>query len=279
MHTTWMAGAGNLFIVVDGVAGTLPEHPAEYARERCLQAGPLGRKPDGVLLVTRASSSGPCAMAVYNADGSRPEMCGNGLRCVAKLVFERGYAKSRAFVIDTDAGSRAVTVELQGDHVTSVTARMGIPRILARGEKLLALGAEQTVVIVDVGNPHCVLFVDDVRTAPVATLGPALETHARFPRHTNVEFLSLATQPATLRVWERGVGETQACGSGACAAAWAAVDSKRARWPVAIDLPGGRLVVDDDGGGGVTLRGPVEELSALVSNPSNDKRARVEPRH
>jgi diaminopimelate epimerase len=263
-----MAGAGNLFVVVDAVSGERPDDLPAFARASCREPGPGGRRADGVLLVSSSPSSGNCAMTVYNADGSRPEMCGNGLRCVAKLAFERGYTASRTFTIDTDAGPRPVTVEVAGGRVSSVTVRMGTPRILARGEKLQALGGEHVAVLVDVGNPHCVLFVDDVATAPVTTLGPALEKHARFPQHTNVEFLALATRPAKLRVWERGVGETQACGSGACAAAWAAVDAGRARWPVELDLPGGRLTIDSDGDGGVTLRGPVEELSAPERTPA-----------
>lgn len=296
MHTTWMSGAGNLFLVVDAISGPAPADPVAFAREVCARPGPSsagGRRADGVLLVTRDSTSGPCAMTVHNADGSRPEMCGNGLRCVAKLVFERGYERAREFLVATDAGPRPVVVEVSGDagagRVHAVTARMGSPRIVARDERLVALGGEHRATLVDVGNPHCVLFVDDVERAPVTTLGPALEKHARFPRHTNVEFLELdggfggsrpnaapaseertrsggsggrVPRAARLRVWERGVGETLACGTGACAAAFAAVDAGRARFPVELELPGGRLTIDDDGAGGVTMRGPVEELAA-----------------
>jgi diaminopimelate epimerase len=128
--------------------------------------------------------------------------------------------------------------------------------------------------LVDVGNPHCVLFVDDERTAPVATLGPLVEKHSMFPRGTNVEFLAVRGGRVFLRVWERGVGETQACGSGACAAAVAAVERGLARHPVRLELPGGTLEVDADGRGGVFLSGPVEEHSTLTFDLSTREKAR-----
>jgi diaminopimelate epimerase len=259
MKTTWMSGAGNLFVMLDGFADGLPADAAAYARDACARPGPEGRRPDGVILVKPPRSGGDCVMEIYNADGSRPETCGNGLRCVAKLVFDRHHVTTTTFVIETDAGPVRARVDGGRAAVERATIAMGVPRIVARDERLRALGREHAAVLVDVGNPHCVLFVEDERAAPVATLGPALEKHARFPRGTNVEFLALRNDGAFLRVWERGVGETQACGTGACAAAWAAVDAGRARWPVVLSVPGGTLVVDSDGAGGVTLEGPVEE--------------------
>lgn len=333
MSATWMAGAGNLFVMLDGFVDALPADPAAFAREACTRSAPNGQRPDGVILVKRPRAGGDCVMEIYNADGSRPETCGNGLRCVAKLAFDRGHVAKNPFVIETDAGPVTARVALEpartarcdgrsldaqvapssdargatrsdargpasseAHGATSSNARgsassdahgaassdaqvattrearvvratiaMGVPRILARGERLHALGGEHSAVLVDVGNPHCVLFVDDERTAPVTTLGPALERHARFPRGTNVEFLALRRDGAFLRVWERGVGETQACGTGACAAALAAVDAGRATFPVTLRVPGGVLVVDSDGRGGVTLEGPVEEVASASS--------------
>lgn len=280
-----MAGAGNLFVMLDGFVDALPADPAAFAREACTRSAPNGQRPDGVILVKRPRAGGDCVMEIYNADGSRPETCGNGLRCVAKLAFDRGHVVRNPFVIETDAGPVTARVALEPARtarcdgrsldaqvattreacVVRATIAMGVPRILARGERLHALGGEHSAVLVDVGNPHCVLFVDDERTAPVTTLGPALERHARFPRGTNVEFLALRRDGAFLRVWERGVGETQACGTGACAAALAAVDAGRATFPVTLRVPGGVLVVDSDGRGGVTLEGPVEEVASASS--------------
>jgi diaminopimelate epimerase len=262
MSTTWMSGAGNLFVMLDEFAGALPHDLPAFARAACRARAPNGEFPDGVLAVRKPLAGGDCRMEVYNADGSRPETCGNGLRCVAKLAVDRGHVTTNPFVIETDAGPRETRVERSARGVVHATIEMGRPQILARAERLVAAGAEWRAVLVDVGNPHCVLFVDDERTAPVETLGPALERHARFPRGTNVEFLALRNGGAFVRVWERGVGETRACGTGACAAALAAVDAGRARFPLALALPGGTLVVDRDQAGVVTLAGPVEELLA-----------------
>jgi diaminopimelate epimerase len=253
----WMSGAGNLFVVVDGFQDGAPADPAALARTVCALPGPNGRRADGLLLALPPRRGGHCAMEVYNADGTRPEMCGNGLRCVAKLVADRGHVVASPFTIETDAGPRVARVTLRPDRgVVAATIHMGTPRIVARDEQL----GDFRAVLVDMGNPHCVLFVDDERTAPVAEVGPLLQRHPRFPQGTNVEFLARREGEHHLRVWERGVGETLACGSGACAAAVASVTEGRARWPVRLHLPGGVLVVASDGASGVTLEGPVEEL-------------------
>lgn len=265
MQYTLMSGAGNLFAMIDGFQGALPADPRQLAREVCAPGanGGLEPRPDGLLLVRRPKDGGDCVMELYNADGSRPETCGNGLRCVAKLVHDRGHVASERFVIETDAGPRTAQVFCEaGRGVTRVRIHMGVPKIVARAEPITAGDVRVEATLVDVGNPHCVLFVEDERTAPVTTLGPRLERHARFAHGTNVEFLALRAEGAFLRVWERGVGETQACGSGACAAAVAAVDAGRAAFPLALDLPGGRLVIESDGRDGVMLSGPAEELAS-----------------
>jgi len=249
-----LSGAGNRFAVLDGFVEPLPPDPAQLARELC---GP-GSGLDGLLLALPPSEGGACRMVVYNADGSRPEMCGNGLRCVAKLAVEHGHVDAAPFVIETDAGPRLARVELRAGRVVMATIHMGRPVLVERAARLEVDGRAQLAALVEVGNPHCVLFVDDVERAPVESLGPRLERHARFPRGTNVEFLELGSARARLRVWERGVGETAACGSGACAAAFAAVAHGLAQWPVTLELPGGTLRVDHDGAGGVLLTGPVE---------------------
>ena len=214
-------------------------------------------------------------MELYNADGSRPETCGNGLRCVAKLAVDRGHVRGPRFVIEADAGPCKAEVELERGKVTRARIGMGLPRILEREARLELPGrAPVLATLVDMGNPHCVLFVEDERTAPVATLGPLLERHARFPKGTNVEFLALRSEGAFLRVWERGVGETAACGSGACAAASAAELHGRARLPLALELPGGRLEVSQIPGGALELAGPVEEFGSGVFGGVDAPRAR-----
>jgi diaminopimelate epimerase len=170
--------------------------------------------------------------------------------------------KGPRFVIEADAGPCQAEVELVRGAVVRARISMGIPRVLEREARLeLAGRASVRATLVDMGNPHCVLLVEDERTAPVAELGPLLERHARFPRGTNVEFLALRAEGAFLRVWERGVGETAACGSGACAAAVASRELGRAKLPLALALPGGVLEVSEGKGGVLDLAGPVEELS------------------
>lgn len=277
MRYTLMSGAGNLFALVDGIAEPLPDDLAPLARAICagVEQGGLHPRPDGLLVLRRGRRGGDCAMELYNADGSRPETCGNGLRCAAKLAYERGHVRGTQFVVEADAGPCATRVELAQGRVVRATITMGVPRILAREEPLaLDDGARVLATLVDMGNPHCVLRVEDERTAPVHELGPRLEHHARFPRGTNVEFLALRDAGAFLRVWERGVGETAACGSGACAAAAAACALGKTTLPLALQLPGGVLTIADAGGGAVTLEGPVEELASGVWSGRAAPRAR-----
>ena len=264
MHVTLISGAGNVFAMLDGFAEELPRDLAGVARAACAEIEP---RPDGLLIATKPAFGGDCAMVLYNADGSRAEMCGNGLRCVAKLVVERGHVNKDEFVIESDAGPRPTTVERVDGKVVRARVHMGTPKILARDVSIpIDVPKAKTIVkgtLVDVGNPHCVVFVEDERTAPVETQGPRIEKHSLFPRGTNVEFLAVRSGRVHVRVWERGVGETQACGSGAVASALAAVERGVARYPVHIELPGGTLDVDSDGAGGVFLAGPVEEHVAF----------------
>lgn len=272
MHVTVMSGAGNTFAMIDGFAGELPRDLPGLARAMC---GDIEPKIDGLLIATRPVFGGDCAMVLYNADGSRPETCGNGLRCVAKLVADRGHVRGDAFVIESDAGKCPTTVERVGGKVVRARVHMGVPKIIARDVSVpLEAGTVVKGTLVDVGNPHCVVFVDDERSAPVDTQGPSIEKHRLFPRGTNVEFLAVRAGKVHLRVWERGVGETAACGSGACAAATAAVERGVARFPVRIELPGGTLEVDSDGKGGVFLSGPVAEVKQFDWSPgSGSKRS------
>ena len=277
MHYSLISGAGNTFAVFDGFGASPPEHPEDVARGICAPqaSGGVIPRPDGILLLLRPLSGGDCRMQIYNADGSRPETCGNGLRCVAKLAHDRGHVAKTRFTIETDAGPCATEVVLEKGVVTRARVHMGTPRMVARDQVLAVASARSTqapatvhATLVAMGNPHCVLVVDDERTAPVTTLGPLLERHAHFAHGTNVEFLALRDGGAHLRVWERGVGETQACGSGACAAAFAAVARDLARWPMRLELPGGELEVESDGRSGVLLSGPVEILRSDEWQPS-----------
>jgi diaminopimelate epimerase len=195
-------------------------------------------------------------MVLYNADGSRPEMCGNGIRGLAKCVHDRGLLRAQPLRVETDAGVKTVHATLDGGRVASVTVDMGVPvwegrdiPVAATGpvvERPLEVGGRSwTVTCVSMGNPHCVVFVDDVAGLPLAELGPRFEHHPFFPNRVNTEFVRLAAPDRLeMRVWERGAGETRACGTGACAAAVAAARTGRTGRRVIVVLPGGELDIE-----------------------------------
>lgn len=258
---------GNRFAVLDGLREkNLETHdPAQLAVYVCSDPElPL----DGLLVLEAAQGGGELRMRVYNRDGSRAEACGNGLRCVAKVAFERGHVKTDGFTVETDAGDRWIVVEEQeGGSVSYVRASVGVPRNVKLDESLRLDDTELRIACIDMGNPHCVLFVPDLDRAQVESLGPRIERHERFPEGTNVEFVARRGDGLAMRVWERGVGETASCGTGAAAAAVAALGTDflpggRARRPLAIGVSGGQLEVAWGGPGEeVFVGGSVDELS------------------
>jgi len=251
------SAAGNRFAVVDGFERE-PADAAALARELCARY-----RLDGLLVAARPEVGGDCRMVVHNGDGSRAEACGNGLRALARWAVESAHAGDE-LVIETDCGARRVACRRRGGEVVGARAELGIPRVVAADVELEAvIGAGIAVVratLVDLGNPHCVVLVPDVARADVATLGPALERHPRFPARVNVTFAEVAGGGLRVRTWERGVGETAACGTGASAAAVAALLRGLARAPVEVETRGGRLEVEWDGSGVLRLGGPVEAL-------------------
>jgi diaminopimelate epimerase len=231
MHFVKVEGLGNDFVVFEGPFEPDSADVVAWCDRR------RGIGADGVLTLTR---EGPqrVAMRYWNADGSEAEMCGNGLRCVARLAYERGWVDSRAFVVGTAVGDRPVEVLEDGN----VRAMVGQPS-QGRVRTLEVRGV--TVLPVRVGNPHAVLFVGDPEAAPVTTLGPEIEKAPIFPDGTNVEFVTVEDEhTVAMRIWERGVGETQASGTGAAAAAYAALVEEKVTSPVTVRLPGGELVVE-----------------------------------
>jgi diaminopimelate epimerase len=264
-----MHGAGNDFPVIDCLAGDpVDDWPrfARFALDRHLGIG-----GDQLLLVRRGTRA-EFRMDIYNADGSRAEMCANGIRAFAKYVRDRGLSHSERISVETLGGVVAPRWISANEYEIEMTrprfAPDEIPTKLApRGEHLLQVplevGRERfDVTVLSMGNPHCVLFVDDPETAPVLTLGPAIENHAAFPERTNVEFVAVRSRSLLeQRTWERGTGETLACGSGACAAAVAAVLAGKAERSVTVKLRGGELQVSwPDPAGPVWLRGPAEHV-------------------
>lgn len=254
MHAPrFYSATGNRFAVLD-VFEHEPADPGALARALCTQHG-----LDGLLLGARPRAGGDCRMFVYNRDGSRAEACGNGLRVLARWAVESEHARDE-LVVETDGGPRHVACLRRGSEIVAARAELGVPRLVER-ETVIPLGTRTVrATLVDLANPHCILFVPDVGRAEVATLGAALEQHPCFPQRINVSFVEPTGGRLLVRTWERGVGETAACGTGVSASAVAALAHGLVRAPVEIGTRGGRLQVDWDGTGILTLAGPVEAL-------------------
>ncbi len=250
-------GLGNDFVLVEAQE----EAEVSLKRAAALCDRRLGIGADGVLLVLPPRTpDATTRMRVINADGSIPEMCGNGIRCVAIHAARRmGLRVRTRLSIDTDAGLRACLVENTGGD-GMVTVGMGKVRVL--GERAVELeGARSSFTEADVGNPHAVLFGAFTRD-DVARLGPRLATHPSFPGGTNVGFAQVLDGRVDLVVWERGVGITHACGTGACAAAAAACAKGLAKvdLPLDVHLPGGRLEIVIRSNGEAQMRGPARHV-------------------
>ena len=252
----WLvSAAGNRFALAD-----LCDPGADLAVEPARLARSLAGRVDGLLLL-EAAPAGEVVMTLYNADGGRAEACGNGLRCIAAVAMDHGRASGSGVRVHTDAGPRWVEVERspQG-RIEAACAEMG-PVVLAEAFPLDHAGRAFEVYPVSVGNPHAVVRVAaaDLEGPLLSSIGPALEVHPRFPQGTNVELIvPHARSGLTARVWERGVGETAACGTGACAAARVASHlDEGAGSPLAVELPGGTLEVRWTSWERVQLRGPV----------------------
>lgn len=228
-----MEGLGNDFIVVDGPATLDPDTIARWCDRR------FGIGADGVLEITRKDSE-RVGMRYWNADGTEAEMCGNGLRCVAALAVRRNWVAGHSMFVDTAVGPLPAVVNEDG----TVRALVGEPEIT---DAPFSIGGVE-VHPVGVGNPHAVVFVDDPDEVDVASLGPEIEHEARFPNRANVEFVAVTGLGSIrARIWERGVGETLASGTGATAAAYAAVQYLDVEAPCVVHLPGGALTIDLEG--------------------------------
>jgi diaminopimelate epimerase len=262
-------GTGNDFVVIEDFEDRLVIGP-EFVRQVCDRHFGVGA--DGVIRIA-PSSIAPFFMDYRNADGSLAEMCGNGVRVVGKYLSDRGYVAG-AFDLETRAGVKhlELSVDQQG-LVDQVTVDMGAPSfdradlpMLGEGEALkesLEAGGESfEATCLSMGNPHAVVFVDDVDAAPVTTAGPLLEHHPAFPHLTNVEFVQVVgPQRLRQRTWERGVGETLACGTGACAVAVASQLRGFTGRRVTIELRGGPLELEWAPGGTVRMTGPAREVA------------------
>lgn len=263
-----MHGLGNDYIVSDNRDGKLEEpNLANIARKICKRRFSIGA--DGLLLLYN-SSIADVKMRIFNADGSEAEMCGNGIRCFAKYCYETNKVNGNLLTIETLAGTKRVKLNTQKGMVNSVTVEMGKP-ILERSqipvlgdgvcidESITLNGKTFKFTCVSVGNPHCVIFVDDVVNFPVKTIGSQIEYLKIFPKRINVEFVQVLNRDEIkIRIWERGVGETLACGTGACAAVVAANLLGKADNICTVRLLGGNLNIEYNSKH-ILMTGPAEK--------------------
>jgi diaminopimelate epimerase len=251
MRFTKMHGAGNDYVYVDCFANPMPHDPAGLSQ--CISDRHRGVGADGLILIC-PSEQADARMRMFNADGSEAEMCGNGIRCVAKYLHDHGLVRKPRLTVETGRGVLTLDLEVHDGLVRQVTVDMGepilesarIPTTLPgdppKDAALELPGRTLRVTCVSMGNPHCVTYVDAVTDDLVLGVGPQVERHAAFPRRTNAEFVRV-NRPGdvAVRVWERGSGETLACGTGACAVAVAGVLTGRTQRRLVAHLPGGDL--------------------------------------
>ena len=268
LEFTKLHGTANDFVFVDARQG-FPGDPAALATRLCDRHHGIGA--DGLILVL-PSERADARMRIINADGSVAEMCGNGIRGFAKFVLDRGLVRANPLRVETDAGVKTLRAELERGRVRRVAVDMGTPEwsghaipVDADGEvvehPLEIAGRTWRVTCLSMGNPHCVVFVDDLAGLDLPAIGPRFERHPLFPRRVNTEFIRVAAPDhLAMRVWERGAAETMACGTGACAAAAAAARTGRSGRHVRVTLPGGELDVEWRADGHVLMTGDAVEV-------------------
>ena len=264
---TKMHGLGNDFVVIDAVNQAVSLSPAQI---RFIADRHFGVGCDQLLLVEKpVSANADFKYRIFNADGGEVAQCGNGARCFARFVRDKNLAVKNEIRVDTNAGQLLLTFDADG----MITVNMGIPKHhpadipLKTAEeskfyKVIAGDSEITFGAVSMGNPHAVLQVNDIRTAPVNELGPLLESHPDFPERANIGFMQIIDrQHIKLRVYERGAAETLACGSGACAAVVVGIEQDLLDHQVSVELPGGSLKINWPGRGQpVLMTGPAASV-------------------
>jgi diaminopimelate epimerase len=276
MRFTKMHGAGNDYVYVDCFAGPAPDNPAELARR--VSDRHFGIGGDGLILIL-PSQVADARMQMFNADGSEAEMCGNGIRCLAKYVYDHGLVRKPTLKIETGAGVLSLDLEIEQDRVRRARVDMGepilgpqrIPTTLPGnpalaggpvvGAELEVAGRKLAVTCVSMGNPHCVTFVDRLSDDWALCVGPQIERHPAFPRRANAEFVEvISPAEVRMRVWERGSGETLACGTGASAVCVAGALAGRTGRKVLVHLRGGDLELDWAENNRVYMTGPAVEV-------------------
>ena len=268
MKFTKMQGLGNYYVYVNCFKETI-ENPPEMAKK--VSNRNFGIGSDGLIMIN-PSDVADFEMEMYNADGSRSEMCGNGIRCVGKYVYDYGLTEKEHISVETLAGIKYLDLTVEDGKVKLVKVDMGSPElvpenipIVADGNRVIdepinVNGTEYRMTGVSMGNPHAVVYVEDVKGLDIETIGPAFENHERFPNRVNTEFVKvLDRNTVEMRVWERGSGETMACGTGACAVAVACILNGFTEDKVTVKLLGGDLQIEwDKEADKIYMTGPAE---------------------
>ena len=256
MRFTKMQGIGNDYIYVNCFEETVPD-PSATAKK--ISDRHFGVGSDGLVLIC-PDPDADFRMRMFNADGSESEMCGNAARCVGKYVFDRGLTKKTEVQLATGAGLKVLSIREINGKAVSVRVDMGEPEVQRIGETVEANGKTFMFTRVSTGNPHAVIFQDDVDHFDVAGYGTVIEHHPLFPNRTNTEFAQVLPDGSVrMRVWERGAGETMACGTGACATLVAAAANKLTGRKAELILNGGNLLIEwDEKTGHVFQEGPAE---------------------
>ncbi|MDE6212751.1 MAG: diaminopimelate epimerase [Lachnospiraceae bacterium] len=272
MKFTKMHGCGNDYVYIDGGAEQIdPEKKPDFVRRASDRHFGVGG--DGVIFIN-PSEEADFEMEMYNADGTRAEMCGNGIRCVGKFVYDKGLTGKTDISVISAGKIKYLTLFLRDGKVEQVKVDMGAPELTARlvpvvseneqaiDEPIQVQGVTYQMTCVSMGNPHAVVFMDDVEALAIEKIGPFFENHERFPRRTNTEFVEVIDRKTVrMRVWERGTGETFACGTGACATVVACVLNGLTEETVTVELLGGSLTVTwDQEADTIYMTGPAETV-------------------
>ena len=266
MKFTKMEGCGNDYVYIDGARERIaPEEKPDFVRR--VSDRHFGIGSDGVIFIN-PSTEADFEMEMYNADGTRAEMCGNGIRCVAKFVYDKGLTDKCDISVVSCGKIKYLKLFLKDGKVDCVKVNMGAPELVAENvpvvcekeqavdEPITVLGKEYKMTCVSMGNPHAVFFLDDtesplagmkIEELPLEQIGPSFENHERFPKRINAEFVKVTDRDhIEMRVWERGTGETLACGTGACASVCACILNGLTNNQVAVKLLGGELNIQWD---------------------------------
>ncbi len=270
MKFTKMHGIGNDYVYVNGFEEKVENKPevAKMVSDRHFGIG-----SDGIIFIN-PSDKADFEMEMYNSDGSRAEMCGNGIRCVAKYVYDFGLTNKEKISIDTLAGVKYLDLKVENGKVSEITVDMGEPELVAKNipiisenekvisEDITVDGRTYQITGVSMGNPHAIVYYDGIQDMKIEEIGPKFECHERFPRRINTEFVEVIDRShVSMRVWERGAGETLACGTGACAVAVACVLNGLTETEVRVTLLGGDLTIRwDKESNHVFMTGPAETV-------------------